>query len=817
MGLGVAGLGVAGLGVVGLEVAGLEVAGLEVAGLEVVALGVVGLEVVGLGVAGLGVVALAVEEQVAEGMAAAVMAAAVMVVAVMAAVAKVVAKAVVAKAAAVMAVVVMAAVAKVVVVKVVVAKAVVAKAAAVMAAVAKVVVVKVAAVMAVVVMAVVVMAGVAKVVVVKAAVAKVVEVKAVVVKAAAVMAVVVKAAVAKVAVAKVVAVMAVVAKAVVAKAVVAKAAEAKVVAVKAAAVKAAAVKAAVAKAAVAKAAVMAALAKAVAVKAVAVKVAVAKAVVARAAAVKAAVVTPVAKAAAVKATAVKAKAVASAVAAASAAASAAVAAATNAAPAKMRTGFGRPGNRPPVPTSGPSAHLPGRSQQTSRQQQIRHTHHNAAPDRRSRKRCRVFGPRNDHAARVHAFARSTNAPGVEFLQQHFRIGVIEQRIAAIVIAEDLMEKTPRRLQLPRAFLLCGMLPKHPPRTRAIARKRRIESSDESTLVDVFWTRGPGTLALTRATVSVFKCRGFARRSRKLTVRSGRIRNGPFITEFALNNKQASLPQTSLRIAAAQAQPVSGDVTANIARTVELTRLAADHGAKLVVFPEKFLSGYEPDLIAGDPTNYAFDAHDARLEPIRKVCRQREIAVVVGAATRGADGLRISSLVFNRRGEQIEPYHKQYLYRSETEIYRPGTHGGMLELDGWRLALGVCYDSGFPEHARLAALNGAHAYLVSALFSVKSGYHQSRIWFPARAFDNTVYVLMSNHVGTTGGWSTCGSSAIWSPYGDVLTEAGRERDEVITALLDPAVLTDVRARETVLADFNARGDAMAGDYVVQSLD
>ncbi|MEN8504269.1 MULTISPECIES: carbon-nitrogen hydrolase family protein [Paraburkholderia] len=336
-------------------------------------------------------------------------------------------------------------------------------------------------------------------------------------------------------------------------------------------------------------------------------------------------------------------------------------------------------------------------------------------------------------------------------------------------------------------------------------------------MDVFWTRGPGTLALTRATVSVFKCRGFARRSRKLTVRSGRIRNGPFITEFALNNKQASLPQTSLQIAAAQAQPVSGDVIANIARTVELTRLAADHGAKLVVFPEKFLSGYEPDLIAGDPANYAFDAHDARLEPIREVCRQREIAVVVGAATRGAEGLRISSLVFNRRGEQIEPYHKQYLYRSETEIYRPGTHGGMLELDGWRLALGVCYDSGFPEHARLAALNGAHAYLVSALFSVKSGYHQSRIWFPARAFDNTVYVLMSNHVGTTGGWSTCGSSAIWSPYGDVLTEAGRERDEVITALLDPAVLTDVRERETVLADFSARGDAMAGDYVVQSLD
>jgi predicted amidohydrolase len=295
-------------------------------------------------------------------------------------------------------------------------------------------------------------------------------------------------------------------------------------------------------------------------------------------------------------------------------------------------------------------------------------------------------------------------------------------------------------------------------------------------------------------------------------------SGSFITEFALNHKQASLPQTSLRIAAAQAQPVSGDVAANIARTIELTGLAADRGAKLVVFPEKFLSGYEPDLIAADPAKYAFDAHDPRLEPIRAVCRQREIAVIVGAATRGAGGLHISSLVFNRSGEQIEPYHKQYLYSSETRIYQPGSQGCLLELDGWRLALSVCYDSGFPEHARLAALNGAHAYLASALFSAKTGYHQSRIWFPARAFDNTLYVLLSNHVGTTGGWATCGASAIWSPYGDVVAQAGRDRDEVITALLDPAVLTDVRERETVLADFNARGEApVANNYTVQSLD
>jgi predicted amidohydrolase len=177
--------------------------------------------------------------------------------------------------------------------------------------------------------------------------------------------------------------------------------------------------------------------------------------------------------------------------------------------------------------------------------------------------------------------------------------------------------------------------------------------------------------------SVFKCRGFTCVGNRVDAQPA-VRS---ITEFTVNSIPASLPEVPLQIAAAQAQPICGDVTANIAKTVELTGLAADRGAKLVVFPEKFLSGYEPGLIAGDPGRYAFEASDARLDPIRQVCRERGIAAVVGAATRGVHGLHISSLVFDLHGEALEPYHKQYLYRSEAEIYRPGTRGCMLELEG----------------------------------------------------------------------------------------------------------------------------------------
>lgn len=124
----------------------------------------------------------------------------------------------------------------------------------------------------------------------------------------------------------------------------------------------------------------------------------------------------------------------------------------------------------------------------------------------------------------------------------------------------------------------------------------------------------------------------------------------------------ALPSRALRVAAAQDRARAGDVAANAATVATRVREAARAGARVVVFPEKFLSGYEPELIRADPRNCA--VHDWRLG----------------------------------------------------------------------LGLGICYDSGFPEHARAAALDGCHAYLVGALFGVGNGHHESRTWFPARALE-----------------------------------------------------------------------------------
>ncbi|MCC9306787.1 carbon-nitrogen hydrolase family protein [Kitasatospora sp. RB6PN24] len=271
----------------------------------------------------------------------------------------------------------------------------------------------------------------------------------------------------------------------------------------------------------------------------------------------------------------------------------------------------------------------------------------------------------------------------------------------------------------------------------------------------------------------------------------------------------SFPATPLRIAAAQSLVTAGDVEANAARAAALIEQAAADGVRLVVFAEKFLTGYEPELIDADPLRHAVTEDDPRLAPITEACRTTGTAAVVGAATRDAVGvLRISALVFGPDGALVTRYDKQHQFGVEPKIFAAGEAGCTVELDGWRLGLGICYDSGFPEHARAAALDGCHAYLVGALFSTGGGRTQRAVWFPARALDNTCYVLLANHIGATGSFETCGGSAVWGPDGHLLADAGETTAGLAVAELDPVVLREVRAELTMLADIADRDAAIA---------
>lgn len=264
----------------------------------------------------------------------------------------------------------------------------------------------------------------------------------------------------------------------------------------------------------------------------------------------------------------------------------------------------------------------------------------------------------------------------------------------------------------------------------------------------------------------------------------------------------TLPSAPLTVAAGQAACAALDVAANAATAADLVRSVADRGADLLVLPELFLTGYELPGIVADPATYALSPADSRLDPLATACAETRTAVVAGAPTRDPETgeLYISVLVLGRDGRFTAQYDKQHVTPNERAAgFGAGVRGCTITLDGWRLGLGICWDSGYPEHARAAALHGCHAYLVGAMFGRGNGERQRATVFPARALDNTSYVLLANHSGPSGPYYGCGGSAVWNPDGTLLADAGTARPGLVTACLDPDVLARARAEEPVLVD------------------
>jgi len=251
---------------------------------------------------------------------------------------------------------------------------------------------------------------------------------------------------------------------------------------------------------------------------------------------------------------------------------------------------------------------------------------------------------------------------------------------------------------------------------------------------------------------------------------------------------------TLRVAVAQAVAVSADPVANAARAASLVRAA---GARVVVLPELFLSGYDVTALAADPALDLEGADDVRLDPIRAACADAGVAAVVCASLRTGGRRTIAVLVVGGDGSVSHAYDKQHLWSDEREVFQAGTHGAVVTVDGWPLGLGVCYDGCFPEHARAAAAAGAWAYLAPAAFVVGSE-HRRDLYYASRALDNGMYVAMAGLTGRCGPDVFSGGSAVYDPEGRRLAGVVDGEGTAVVEL-DASVVHRTREEHPTLPD------------------
>jgi len=225
---------------------------------------------------------------------------------------------------------------------------------------------------------------------------------------------------------------------------------------------------------------------------------------------------------------------------------------------------------------------------------------------------------------------------------------------------------------------------------------------------------------------------------------------------------------SLVIAVAQPRVEPFDVTVNATRHAAAVHAAA---ARVVVFPEMSLTGYELDAPTVAPD-------DPRLRPLIEACAARDTVALVGAPV---EGPYIAMLAIDRNGARVA-YRKQYPHTSE-ERFLAGPSPEVLEVDGWRLGLAICRDTGVEEQVAQTAALGIDAYVAGVLDAPDGDAVVAERARRVTA-EHGVWVAVSSFAGPTGGGYTesAGRSGIWTPDGRVAARAGRTPGEIARATM-----------------------------------
>ncbi len=230
------------------------------------------------------------------------------------------------------------------------------------------------------------------------------------------------------------------------------------------------------------------------------------------------------------------------------------------------------------------------------------------------------------------------------------------------------------------------------------------------------------------------------------------------------------------LGAAQTSPVRGDVARNIEQHIRLAGVAARAHARVLVFPELSLTGYELDLAS----DLAFSHDDARLMPLIEAAASCGMTFIVGAPVKIESRLYIAALIISP-DRTVEVYSKHHLGAfspsvnpngsvppPEASVFQPGNRNPLVRLGDHKGAVAVCADSSRPSHARHAAELGAKAYLAGA-FTIPIHLETMIANLRTYAVHHSMAVVFANYGGPTGGLAAAGSSAIWSASGEQLVQ------------------------------------------------
>lgn len=202
---------------------------------------------------------------------------------------------------------------------------------------------------------------------------------------------------------------------------------------------------------------------------------------------------------------------------------------------------------------------------------------------------------------------------------------------------------------------------------------------------------------------------------------------------------------------ADARPLAAQANLHAERVAE----AARGGARLVVFPELSLGGYRPSEAAA----LAVEPEDRLFDVIERAARADGATALVGAPIRRRHGVEIGLVALGDGPRAV--YAKRHLHADEVPFFVPGTASPVLEIDGRRVGLAICYELFVEAHRAALADLGAELWVASVAKHAR-GMARATALLSAEAEARGVPVGLVNQVGPCEDFEACGGSRWLGP-------------------------------------------------------
>jgi predicted amidohydrolase len=236
---------------------------------------------------------------------------------------------------------------------------------------------------------------------------------------------------------------------------------------------------------------------------------------------------------------------------------------------------------------------------------------------------------------------------------------------------------------------------------------------------------------------------------------------------------------SFKVAAIQMNCVLGNKDENLRRAEDLIIKAVSQGAKLIIVPELFNTGYRVEEIDYE---LAEDFPGTTIKWMTSLCEEHNI-FIIGSLLEKSNirGLVYNTAVVTGANGIIGKYRKQKLWDAEKNRFLKGEGNQIVDLGFVKVGLQICYEIGFPEPSRSLTLEGADILVFPSAFGKARDYAWD-LSSRSRALENGVYVIASNRTGTEKEETVfAGMSRIIDPKGAIISSAMEENDVIVSEI------------------------------------